>query len=87
MLNKGFVLEKRYKIVSVAGKGGTSVVYRAVDLKANNAQRAVKEVMKTNGADAYNARQESLLIKEFCEKVSGAKKVAEREQLIKFIER
>jgi serine/threonine-protein kinase len=24
--------------------------------------------MKTNGADAYNARQESLLIKEFCEK-------------------
>ena len=68
MLNKGFVLENRYKIVNIAGKGGTSVVYRAVDLKANNAQRAVKEVMKTNGADAYNARQESLLIKEFCEK-------------------
>ena len=68
MLNKGFVLEKRYKIVSVAGKGGTSVVYRAVDLRANNAQRAVKEVMKTDGSDAYNARQESLLIKEFYEK-------------------
>lgn len=68
MLNKGFVLEHRYKIVNVAGKGGTSVVYRAVDLKANNAQRAVKEVMKTNGTDAYNARQESLLIKEFYEK-------------------
>ena len=68
MLNKGFVLENRYKIVNVAGKGGTSVVYRAVDLKANNAQRAVKEVMKTNGTDAYNARQESLLIKEFYEK-------------------
>lgn len=68
MLNKGFVLENRYKILNIAGKGGTSVVYRAVDLKANNAQRAVKEVMKTNGADAYNARQESLLIKEFCEK-------------------
>lgn len=68
MLNKGFVLENRYKIVNVAGKGGTSVVYRAVDLKANNAQRAVKEVMKTNGTDAFNARQESLLIKEFYEK-------------------
>ncbi len=68
MLNKGFVLEKRYKIVSVAGKGGTSVVYRAVDLRANNAQRAVKEVMKTNGSDAYNAKNESLLIKEFYEK-------------------
>ena len=68
MLNKGFVLENRYKIVNVAGKGGTSVVYRAVDLRANNAQRAVKEVMKSNGQDAYNARQESLLIKEFCEK-------------------
>ena len=68
MLNKGFVLENRYKIVNVAGKGGTSVVYRAVDLKANNAQRAVKEVMKTNGMDAYNAKQESLLIKEFYEK-------------------
>ena len=68
MLNEGFVLENRYKIVNIAGKGGTSVVYRALDLKANNAQRAVKEVKKTNGTDAYNARQESLLIKEFCEK-------------------
>ncbi|WP_019678228.1 serine/threonine-protein kinase [Ruminococcus flavefaciens] len=68
MLNKGFILENRYKIVNVAGKGGTSIVYRAVDLKANNAQRAVKEVMKSNGTDAYNARQESLLIKKFFEK-------------------
>ena len=68
MLNEGFVLENRYKIVNIAGKGGTSVVYRALDLKANNAQRAVKEVKKTNGTDAYNARQESLLITEFCEK-------------------
>ena len=68
MLNKGYVLGNRYKIVSVVGKGGTSVVYRALDTRANDAQRAVKEVMKTNGTDAYNARQESLLIKEFYEK-------------------
>lgn len=68
MLNEGFVLENRYKIVNIAGKGGTSIVYRALDLRANNAQRAVKEVKKSNGTDAYNARQESLLIKEFCEK-------------------
>ncbi|MBO4492865.1 MAG: serine/threonine protein kinase [Ruminococcus sp.] len=68
MLNKGFILENRYKIDSVVGKGGTSIVYRALDMKANDAQRAVKEVMKTNGTDAYNARQESLLIKQFYEK-------------------
>ena len=68
MLNKGFVLGNRYKIVNIVGKGGTSVVYRALDMRANDAQRAVKEVMKTNGSDAYNARQESLLIKEFYEK-------------------
>ena len=68
MLNKGFILENRYKIDSVVGKGGTSIVYRALDTKANDAQRAVKEVMKTNGTDAYNARQESLLIKQFYEK-------------------
>ena len=68
MLNKGFVLGNRYKIVNIVGKGGTSVVYRALDMRANDAQRAVKEVMKTNGTDAYNARQESLLIKEFYEK-------------------
>jgi len=68
LLNKGFILENRYKIDSVVGKGGTSIVYRALDTKANDAQRAVKEVMKTNGTDAYNARQESLLIKQFYEK-------------------
>lgn len=68
MLNEGYVLENRYKILSVAGKGGTSVVYRAADLRANNAQRAVKEVVKTNGVDACNALQESQLIKEFYEK-------------------
>ncbi len=68
MLKEGFILDERYKIINVAGKGGTSVVYRAADLRANNAQRAVKEVMKANGIDARNARQESQLIKEFYEK-------------------
>lgn len=68
MLNEGYVLEKRYKILSVAGRGGTSVVYRAADLRASNARRAVKEVVKTDGADAFNAMQEAKLIKEFYEK-------------------
>ena len=88
MLNKGFILENRYKIDSVVGKGGTSIVYRALDMKANDAQRAVKEVMKTNGTDAYNARQESLLIKQFYEKdtvrIAGvAKGREEAEELVR----
>ena len=68
MLKEGFILDERYKIICVAGQGGTSIVYKATDLRANNALRAVKEVMKANGIDARNANQESQLIKEFCEK-------------------
>ncbi len=68
MLNEGYILENRYKILSVAGKGGTSVVYRAADIRANNAQRAVKEVLKDNGVDANNAMQEAEFIRVLYEK-------------------
>lgn len=44
MLKEGFTLGDRYLIKSIIGKGGTSVVYKALDLSAGNAVRAVKEV-------------------------------------------
>lgn len=44
MLKEGTTLGDRYLIKSVIGKGGTSVVYKALDLSAGNAVRAVKEV-------------------------------------------
>ncbi len=68
MLEKGYILDNRYKIESVVGKGGTSVVYKAYDLNANMALRAVKEIQKTNKVKVEMARRESLLIKELFER-------------------
>ncbi len=44
MLREGYTLGGRYLIQSIIGKGGTSIVYKALDLSAGNAERAVKEV-------------------------------------------
>ncbi len=67
MLNPGFILNDRYKIKEIIGQGGLSVVYRAIDLEANDAVRAVKEISKKRKAIIHSAKQESQLIKEFYE--------------------
>lgn len=67
MLNPGFILNERYKIKEIIGKGGLSVVYRAIDLEANGAVRAVKEISKKRKSIINSAKQESQLIKEFYE--------------------
>lgn len=68
LLEKGYILDNRYKIDTVAGKGGTSVVYRAFDINANMALRAVKEIRKNHTARVNMAKRESLLIKELYER-------------------
>jgi len=68
LLKEGDILEDRYKITDVIGKGGTSIVYRAADLRASGALRAVKAIRKNSGMDAFNAMQEAELIKEFYQK-------------------
>ena len=62
------LLANRYELDSVAGRGGTSVVYKAYDLQAERAVRAIKEISKSN-PDAYEmAKRESQLIKELYER-------------------
>lgn len=64
------ILNGRYRIDDNIGKGGTSLVYKAYDLDANNAVRAVKEVPKSrnHGLAAKSAQAESVLIKELYER-------------------
>ena len=62
------LLANRYELDSIAGKGGTSVVYKAYDLQAERAVRAIKEISKSN-PDVYEmAKRESQLIKELYER-------------------
>ncbi len=68
MLSNGYILSNRYRIDSIAGKGGLSVVYRAYDLEANDALRAVKEISKHCPEIIQSATQESQLIKELYER-------------------
>lgn len=67
MLNQGYILNNRYRIEEEIGRGGLSVVYRASDLEANGAVRAVKEISKSCTEMVRSAKQESLLIKELYE--------------------
>lgn len=61
------ILANRYEIEKIAGKGGTSIVYKAYDIQAERAVRAIKEISKSN-REAYDmAIQESALIKELYE--------------------
>lgn len=46
MLEKGFVLDQKYKIVSVIGRGGTSTVYLAVHRRLGQ-RWAIKEIDRT----------------------------------------
>ena len=46
MLEIGSLVDGKYKVLRVVGKGGMSVVYQAVNEKANKIW-AIKEVRKT----------------------------------------
>lgn len=59
MLNAGQVLNDRYQIVKMIGKGGMSTVYQAKDLTNGNLL-AVKDVERT-GTDANQAVEQSLV--------------------------
>ena len=48
MLNIGSIVDGKYKILNIIGKGGMSVVYLAMNEKANK-QWAIKEIFR----DAY----------------------------------
>lgn len=62
------LLANRYEIEKIAGTGGTSVVYKAYDLQAERATRAIKEISKAN-PDVYDmAKLESQLIRELYER-------------------
>jgi serine/threonine-protein kinase len=61
------LLANRYEVEKEAGRGGTSIVYKAYDRQAEGAVRAIKEISKAN-RDIYDmAKQESALIKELYE--------------------
>lgn len=67
MLKNGQILNNRYKIQEITGRGGLSVVYKAEDLEANGAIRAVKEISKNCTEIVISAKHESQLIKELYE--------------------
>ena len=51
MLEIGSVIDGKYKILNIIGKGGMSVVYQAVNERANK-QWAIKEIRK-DGVQNY----------------------------------
>lgn len=51
MLEIGSIIDKKYKILSIIGRGGMSVVYLAINEKANKPW-AIKEVRKQGGDNA-----------------------------------
>ena len=67
MSTKARLLANRYEIEKIAGRGGTSVVYKAYDLQAERAVRAIKEISKSKYEEYDMAKQESALIKELYE--------------------
>ena len=60
MLEIGSVIDGKYKILNVVGKGGMSVVYQAVNEKANKIW-AIKEVRK-DGVQNYEVVKQNLIV-------------------------
>ena len=58
------ILSNRYEIEKEIGRGGTSIVYKAYDLKAKRAVRAKKQISKENSAVYELAKKEAKLISE-----------------------
>lgn len=63
----GKLLANRYEIEKIAGRGGTSVVYKAYDIQAERAVRAIKQIDKSRTEEYDMAKLESALIKELYE--------------------
>ena len=61
MLRIGSVIEGKYKILNVIGRGGMSVVYLAMNERVNK-QWAVKEVRKEGGRDLQMDQKEIEMI-------------------------
>ena len=59
MLDIGSVIDGKYKILSVIGKGGMSVVYLALNERANKSW-AIKEVRK-DGVQNYEVVRQNLI--------------------------
>ncbi|MDE7364326.1 MAG: serine/threonine protein kinase [Ruminococcus sp.] len=66
--DRPIILENRYKIAELVGKGNKSEVYKAYDLQAENAVRAIKKIKKSDTAEYETAMLESKLIKELYER-------------------
>ena len=59
MLEIGSVIDGKYKILNVVGKGGMSIVYLAMNERANK-QWAVKEIRK-DGSQNYEVVKQNLV--------------------------
>ncbi len=59
MLEIGSVIDGKYKILNIIGKGGMSVVYQAVNERANK-QWAIKEIRK-DGVQNYEVVRQNLI--------------------------
>ena len=59
MLDIGSIIDGKYKILNVIGKGGMSVVYQAVNERANK-QWAIKEIRK-DGVQNYEVVRQNLI--------------------------
>ncbi|MDR2665409.1 MAG: serine/threonine protein kinase [Oscillospiraceae bacterium] len=69
MLKTGTVIDGKYKILSVIGRGGMSVVYMAINERANKPW-AVKEVQRSGMRDFEIVRQGLITETEFLKKLS-----------------
>ena len=68
MLEVGSILDGKYKILNVIGRGGMSVVYLAINERANKTW-AVKEVRKDGGNDRSVVSQNLLAETEMLKKL------------------
>lgn len=62
MLKIGSVIDGKYKILNIVGRGGMSIVYLAMNEKANK-QWAIKEIIKNNYRDLAVERKEIEMMK------------------------
>ena len=62
MLENGSVVDGKYKILNVIGRGGMSVVYLAMNERVNR-QWAVKEIRKQDAYHLYANKREIEMMK------------------------
>ena len=71
MLEIGSLVDGKYRILRVVGKGGMSVVYQAVNEKANKIW-AIKEVRKDGVQDLEVVKQNLVVETELLKRLSHA---------------